>query len=205
MKITAKELSAPFPRDPRIDFWRAVALVSIFINHIPGSIYGNLTPRNFGWSDAAEIFVFLAGFAAALPYFPKFLAGGALVQSYRAIRRAGQIYLAHIVTIVAVLALFAAAAISFQEPELATRNPLAPSMFLDNPVAGMVGVAILSQHFGFLDDPAAICGADGDFAGTDGAGADRSPACARRLDFALSRHAISRLDAAQLSDRLRLV
>src|SRR5215216_3589134 len=66
-------------------------------------------------------------------------------------RRAGQIYLAHIVTIVAVLALFAAAAISFQEPELATRNPLALSMFLDDPVAGIVGVAILSQQFGFLD------------------------------------------------------
>ena len=51
-------------RDHRIDFFRGLALVFIFWDHIPGNPLANLTVRNFGFSDAAEIFVFLAGYAA---------------------------------------------------------------------------------------------------------------------------------------------
>jgi hypothetical protein len=51
-----------------IDFWRGVALSTIFVNHIPGNILGNFTPRNCGFSDAAEAFVFLSGMSVALAY-----------------------------------------------------------------------------------------------------------------------------------------
>lgn len=44
-----------------IDFWRGFALVTIFINHIPGNFYERFTHRNIGVSDSAELFVFLAG------------------------------------------------------------------------------------------------------------------------------------------------
>jgi hypothetical protein len=44
-------------RDHRIDFLRGAALASIFINHVPGNIWEQLTHKNFGFSDAAEIFV----------------------------------------------------------------------------------------------------------------------------------------------------
>ena len=37
----------------------------IFINHVPGTLYENYTSRNFGFSDAAEAFVFMSGMAAA--------------------------------------------------------------------------------------------------------------------------------------------
>ena len=50
-----------------IDFWRGFALVSIFINHIPGVFYERLTHRNFSISDSAELFVFLAGWSLGLP------------------------------------------------------------------------------------------------------------------------------------------
>ena len=46
-----------------IDFWRGLALVSIFVNHIPGFAFERITHRNYGLSDSAELFVFLAGWS----------------------------------------------------------------------------------------------------------------------------------------------
>ena len=55
-------------RDLRIDFFRGLALVFIFIDHVPGNDLARFTLRNFGFSDAAEVFVLLAGFSAVLAY-----------------------------------------------------------------------------------------------------------------------------------------
>src|SRR5205085_5654572 len=49
-----------------VDFWRGFALVSIFVNHIPGIFYERLTHRNLSISDSAELFVFLAGWSLGL-------------------------------------------------------------------------------------------------------------------------------------------
>ena len=46
-----------------IDFWRGIALVSIFMNHIPGLWYEQFTHKNFGYTDSAELFVLLAGWS----------------------------------------------------------------------------------------------------------------------------------------------
>ena len=55
------------PREANaVDFWRGFALVSIFINHIPGICYERLTHRNLSISDSAELFVFLAGWSLGL-------------------------------------------------------------------------------------------------------------------------------------------
>ena len=59
-------------RDPRIDFLRGAALLTIFIDHMPGNFLGLLTLRNFGFADAAELFVLLAGFSSMLAYGPTF-------------------------------------------------------------------------------------------------------------------------------------
>ena len=56
----------PGGRDARLDMFRGLALVMIFINHVPGTFYETLTSRNFGFSDAAEAFVFMSGLAAGL-------------------------------------------------------------------------------------------------------------------------------------------
>lgn len=55
-------------RDVRIDILRGVALLTIFVDHLPDSFLGTLTLRNFGFSDAAELFVLLSGFSAMLAY-----------------------------------------------------------------------------------------------------------------------------------------
>ena len=56
----------PTSRDPRLDFFRGLSLVMIYLNHVPGTIYEMFTSRNFGHSDAAEGFVFMSGTAAAM-------------------------------------------------------------------------------------------------------------------------------------------
>ena len=50
------------PPNP-IDFWRGLALVFIFINHIPGIFYSHFTHAQYSISDSADLFVFLAGWA----------------------------------------------------------------------------------------------------------------------------------------------
>ncbi|MGT2479265.1 OpgC domain-containing protein [Methylobacterium oryzae CBMB20] len=54
-------------RDPNaIDFWRGFALITIFINHIPGNTFERYTFSQYGISDAAELFVFLAGWSIGI-------------------------------------------------------------------------------------------------------------------------------------------
>src|SRR5262249_45009261 len=55
-------------RDARLDFFRGLALIFIFIDHVPGNVFANLTFKNFGFADAAEIFIFISGYAAALAF-----------------------------------------------------------------------------------------------------------------------------------------
>jgi hypothetical protein len=61
-------MAASSQRDSRVDVLRGIALAMIFIDHIPGDILNNWTLRNFGFCDAAEIFVLLAGFASMSAY-----------------------------------------------------------------------------------------------------------------------------------------
>lgn len=83
-------------RDPRIDFFRGLALIFIFWDHVPGNPLAQLTVRNFGFSDAAEIFVFLAGYAAVLAYGRIALRDGFVVACVRILRRAWVLYVVHI-------------------------------------------------------------------------------------------------------------
>ena len=55
------------PREPNaVDFWRGFALITIFINHIPGLSYARFTHGNVSLSDSADLFVFLAGWSVRL-------------------------------------------------------------------------------------------------------------------------------------------
>ena len=49
-----------------VDFWRGLALVFIFVNHIPGIYYSRFTHAHYSLSDSADLFVFLAGWALRL-------------------------------------------------------------------------------------------------------------------------------------------
>lgn len=107
-------------RDLRIDFFRGLALIFIFIDHIPDNIWASATLRNFGFADASEVFVLLAGYSAGLAYWSMAERGdfrGALV---RASRRASEIYVWHVIVFIASAILLYGAARIFQNPSYVT-------------------------------------------------------------------------------------
>ena len=55
-------------RDLRLDLFRGVALWLIFLDHIPENVANWFTIRNYGFSDATEIFIFISGYTAAVVY-----------------------------------------------------------------------------------------------------------------------------------------
>jgi len=52
-------------RDLRLDLFRGLALWLIFLDHVPNNILAWFTIRNYGFSDATEIFIFISGYTAA--------------------------------------------------------------------------------------------------------------------------------------------
>ncbi len=65
----------------------------IFVDHIPGNDLNQLTMRNFGFSDAAEIFVMLAGFASMMAYGGTFERHGTLAGLRKIVLRCLRLYL----------------------------------------------------------------------------------------------------------------
>ncbi|MPR63962.1 hypothetical protein D7027_19425 [Ochrobactrum intermedium] len=134
-------------RDTRIDVFRALALLTIFINHVPGTIYENLTHRNLGFSDSAEAFVLISGMAVALAYGSKFAPGNRLLLSLKMWRRAGVLYTAHIMTTMATIAIFAAAALFLKRSELLTQINIAP--LVKHPVEALFGIVTMGHQLGY--------------------------------------------------------
>lgn len=83
-------------RDYRLDFFRGLALVCIFIDHIPDNRLSTFTLRSYAFCDAAEVFIFISGFTAAMVYGRGLLKDGRLMCTARIWRRAWQLYVAHL-------------------------------------------------------------------------------------------------------------
>ncbi len=84
-------------RNLQLDFFRGLALIVIFINHMPYNPWYWLTPSRFGFSDATEIFVFISGYTSALAYGRHFDRAGFWSGCRRIFSRCSQIYAVHIV------------------------------------------------------------------------------------------------------------
>ena len=137
----------PPARDTRIDVLRALALITIFVNHVPGNPLEQLTSKNFGFSDAAEAFVLLSGISAALAYGTRFVSGAALATTLKAWRRAGVLYLAQLGTTMATLAIFAFFSLHFAVPQLMTQINIGPVM--EDTAAALFGIATLGHQLGY--------------------------------------------------------
>lgn len=134
-------------RDTRIDVFRALALLTIFIDHVPGTAFEHLTMKNFGFADAAEAFVLISGMAVGLAYAPKFVPGRRLLTSLGMWRRAGVLYCAHIMTTVATLTIFCAASVFANRPDLLRQINIGP--LLDDTARALVGVGLLGHQLGY--------------------------------------------------------
>ncbi|WP_158266658.1 OpgC family protein [Alsobacter soli] len=132
-----------------VDACRGLALATIFINHVPGTLFERFTHKNFGLSDSAEIFVLLAGFAAALAYLRPFRDGDVARQTFRMVSRAVQIYTAHLAVIAICGALVAWASLALQDPRVLEAMNF--DAVVAAPIESMVGIAALGLQPSYLN------------------------------------------------------
>jgi hypothetical protein len=109
-------LPAAGERELRLDLFRGLALWLIFVDHLPPNILTWFTIRNYGFSDATEIFIFISGYTAAFVYGRAMLEAGFVVATARIMRRVWQIYVAHVFLFTIFLAEISYVATNFNNP-----------------------------------------------------------------------------------------
>ncbi|HSX76150.1 MAG TPA: OpgC domain-containing protein, partial [Shinella sp.] len=137
----------PRQRDTRLDVFRALALLTIFVNHVPGQYLEHLTHKNFGFSDSAEAFVLISGMSVGLAYGTRFAVGERLAVTLRILRRALTLHVAHIMTSVITFAIFAGGALWFARPDLLSEINL--RAVVDRTEQGVVSMVLLGHQFGY--------------------------------------------------------
>jgi hypothetical protein len=132
-----------------IDFWRGFALITIFINHIPGNFIERFSYRNISLSDSAELFVLLAGWSMRLmienPKRP--LTTGGVV--YKLWGRAVTLYIAQTFTTELAIFILAAGSIWLDAPFLLDWHN-AGAVFHE-PVEAHIGLVLLTHQLGYFN------------------------------------------------------
>jgi hypothetical protein len=132
-------------RDARVDVLRGLSLLMIFCDHIPGNLLSRVTLHNFGFADAAEAFVLLAGFSALAAYGRCIERDGWASGLMRIARRCWRIYLVQMGLIVASLA------IVLCWSSCTGLQPTILKPLLDAPVDGLANALVLMAQPRFLD------------------------------------------------------
>src|SRR6266567_8005123 len=105
-------------RDLRLDLFRGVANWAIYLDHIPDNVVNWITTRNYGFSDAADLFVFISGYTASFVYARMMLERGFIVGATRLTKRVWQLYVAHIILFVIYIAAIGYLALRFGDSEI---------------------------------------------------------------------------------------
>ena len=105
-------------RDLRLDLFRGVANWAIYLDHIPDNVVNWITTRNYGFSDAADLFVFISGYTASFVYARMMLDRGFIVGATRLTKRVWQLYVAHIILFVIYIAAISYLALRFGDSEI---------------------------------------------------------------------------------------
>ena len=111
-----ESVSHAVKRDLRLDLFRGAGLWMIFLDHIPHDVVAWLTLRNYGFSDAAEFFVFISGYLAGFIYGPIVRTGHFLAATKRLLKRASEMYVAHIMLFLLFTAQIARTVRKFDNP-----------------------------------------------------------------------------------------
>ena len=140
MRIRA--ILPPKGRDDRLDLLRGFANWAIYLDHIPNNAVNWLTPSNYGFSDAADLFVFISGYTASFVFARIMLERGFVIGSTRLIKRAWQIYVAHIILFVMYIAEIGYLARRYSDPNL--ENKFNVAGFMANPAETLYQGLILA-------------------------------------------------------------
>ena len=138
-------------RDPRLDFFRGIAMFIIFIAHVPGNRFTGWIPARFGFSDATEIFVFASGMASAIAFGTVFDRAGWRLGTVRVGFRVWQVYWAHIGLFLACATFLAALdqTGAFDKVYIGTLNLW--KFFRDDPGPLLVGLMTLTYVPNYFD------------------------------------------------------
>jgi hypothetical protein len=145
----ARVRPVPIERDLRLDFFRGLSLFFIFIDHIPNNLLSYATLHVIAFSDAAEVFIFISGYTAALVYGQLLLRRGALVATVQIYYRVWQLYVAHIF-----IFMIYTAEVSYATFTLRIHNfseELRLNNFLQEPDRAIVKTLLLQYQPEFLD------------------------------------------------------
>lgn len=131
-------------RDFRLDFFRGLGLLFIFVDHVPNNAFSYLTLANFVFCDAAEVFVFLSGYAAALVFGRQIAAEGRVYASVQVLKRCWTLYVAHIFLFVVYTAQVSWTAQRFENPLFVEEMQVAA--FLDEPHVAILQAMMLAHQ-----------------------------------------------------------
>ncbi len=136
-------------RDLRLDFFRGLALIFIFVDHIPENILSYFTIQAVEFFDAAEVFIFISGYTAALVYGQTLVSQGTLYATARILGRAWQLYVAHIFLFVMFIAEVSYTVTTFNNPMY--NDEMRVGDFLNEPHIAIVKALLLEFQPTFLD------------------------------------------------------
>jgi hypothetical protein len=136
-------------RDLRLDFFRGLALIFIFVDHIPENILSYFTIQAIAFFDAAEVFIFISGYTAALVYGQTLVSQGTLYATARILGRAWQLYVAHIFLFVMFIAEVSYTVTTFNNPMY--NDEMRVGDFLNEPHVAIVKALLLEFQPTFLD------------------------------------------------------
>jgi hypothetical protein len=126
--------------DLRLSLLLGIAAWFLFLDHVPHNAVSALTLRNFGFSGATDLFVFVGGYIAAILYGKMMLERGFVVTATRVFRRVWQLYAAYVVLFVIYVDLIGYVA----------RKTSAPEIINEFNVAGILGHTIRTLIYGLL-------------------------------------------------------
>jgi hypothetical protein len=118
--------------DIRLNLFLGIANWSIFLDHIPNNVVNWITARNYGFSGAADLFIFISGYTASTVYTKIMLERGSMVGATRIFKRVWQLYAAYIVLFTTYIVSIGYVAGQYSAPDLI--NEFNVGGLIDHPI-----------------------------------------------------------------------
>ncbi len=144
MKPSVQANLAAFHHDARLYLTLGIANWSVFVDHIPNNVVNLLTLRNFGFSGAADLFVFVVGYGVAIIHGRIALERGYLVAATRIFRRVWRLYAAYVVLFVIYIDTIAYVASQSMAPEIINEYNI--SGILEHPLRILIRGLVLQEE-----------------------------------------------------------
>lgn len=144
MKPSVKAHLAAFQHDSRLYLALGIANWSVFVDHIPHNVVSLLTLRNFGFSGAADLFVFVVGYGVAIIHGRMALERGYLVAATRIFRRVWRLYAAYVVLFVIYIDFIAYVASQSRAPDIIHQYNI--SGILEHPLRILIRGLVLQEE-----------------------------------------------------------